>query len=56
LDGRRIDQLQNRLSNNIPLRPSIAKLINLSGDQQKCLIAMWMGIAPGSHLCEPTAG
>jgi ABC-type sugar transport system ATPase subunit len=39
--------------------PSIyQKLLNLSGgNQQKCLIAMWMGIRPGVIICdEPTRG
>ena len=60
LDGRRIDRFANEaVEQNSIATPSITKkLNNLSGgNQQKCLIAMWMGINPKVIIFdEPTRG
>ena len=60
LDGRRIDQFAHEaVDSNFIATPSISKkLNNLSGgNQQKCLIAMWMGINPKVIIFdEPTRG
>ena len=60
LDGGRIDAFANEaVHNNSISTPSITKkLNNLSGgNQQKCLIAMWMGIHPKVIIFdEPTRG
>ncbi len=60
LDGRRIDRfVHEAVVSNFIATPSISKkLNNLSGgNQQKCLIAMWMGINPKVIIFdEPTRG
>ena len=60
LDARRIDRFAERaVRENSISTPSInKKLANLSGgNQQKCLIAMWMGIDPRVIIFdEPTRG
>ena len=60
LDGRRIDRfVRQAIDRNFIATPSITKkLNNLSGgNQQKCLIAMWMGINPKVIIFdEPTRG
>jgi ABC-type sugar transport system ATPase subunit len=60
LDGRRIDRFAaEAVERNSIFTPSITKkLNNLSGgNQQKCLIAMWMGIRPRVIIFdEPTRG
>jgi ABC-type sugar transport system ATPase subunit len=60
LDSRRIDRFANEAVEQYSIAtPSITKkLINLSGgNQQKCLIAMWMGINPKVIIFdEPTRG
>jgi ABC-type sugar transport system ATPase subunit len=60
LDGRRIDRfVREAVVGNSIATPSITKkLNNLSGgNQQKCLIAMWMGINPKVIIFdEPTRG
>jgi ribose transport system ATP-binding protein len=60
LDGRRIDRFASEaVENNSIATPSITKKINnlSGGNQQKCLIAMWMGIHPEVIIFdEPTRG
>ena len=60
LDGGRIDKFANDVVQRYSIAtPSISKkLTNLSGgNQQKCLIAMWMGIDPQVIIFdEPTRG
>jgi ABC-type sugar transport system ATPase subunit len=60
LDGRRIDRFANAaVKDNLIATTSInKKLANLSGgNQQKCLIAMWLGIDPKVIIFdEPTRG
>jgi ABC-type sugar transport system ATPase subunit len=60
LDGRRIDRFANEaVALNSISTPSINKKLNYlsGGNQQKCLIAMWMGIKPKVIIFdEPTRG
>ncbi len=60
LDGGRIDRFANEAveKNSISTSSITKKLNNLSGgNQQKCLIAMWMGIQPKVIIFdEPTRG
>ena len=60
LDGRRIDRFANQAvkENSIATTSISKKLANLSGgNQQKCLIAMWLGINPKVLIFdEPTRG